>query len=102
MPVKISPSADGKEALIAIVGRFDFNIHEEFRQVLDMAKAGSFTKHTLDFGAVDDMDSAALGMLLLLRDTLGGDKSNIHIIRCRRELREMLEMANFQSLFRIA
>jgi anti-anti-sigma factor len=102
MPVKISPSPDGKEAVIAIVGRFDFNIHEEFRHALDAARSGTFTKYTLDLGAVEDMDSAALGMLLLLRDSLGGDKSNIHIIRCRRELRDMLEMANFQSLFRIA
>ncbi len=101
MPVKISPSVDGKEAVIAVIGRFDFNIHEEFRQALDKAKAGGFTRYTLDFGAVDDMDSAALGMLLLLRDSLGGDKANIRVIRCRRELREMLEMANFQSLFQI-
>ena len=101
MTVKMNPSSDGKEAVIAIVGRFDFNVHDEFRQALDKAKVGGYAKHTLDLGAVDDMDSAALGMLLLLRDALGGDKANIQIIRCRRELREMLEMANFQGLFRI-
>lgn len=102
MPVKITSSSDGTEAIIAVVGRFDFNLHDEFRQALDKAKTGGYAKHTLDLGAVDDMDSAALGMLLLLRDALGGDKANIHIVRCRRELREMLEMANFQGLFRIA
>ena len=47
------------------------------------------------------MDSAALGMLLLLRDAVGGEKADVHLVRCRAEIREMLKMANFQDLFRI-
>lgn len=101
MTVKFAAAADGKEAVVSISGRFDFSTHGEFRQVLDALRATKFAKYTIDMGAVDDMDSAALGMLLLLRDTVGGDKAEVHLLRCRAEIREMLKMANFQDLFRI-
>jgi anti-anti-sigma factor len=101
MTVKFDAAADGKEAIVSIAGRFDFSSHGEFRHVLEALKAAKYSKYTVDMGAVDDMDSAALGMLLLLRDTVGGDKANVHLVRCRAEIREMLKMANFQDMFRI-
>ncbi|MBI3776022.1 MAG: STAS domain-containing protein [Gammaproteobacteria bacterium] len=100
MTVKLT-TTNGNEAVISIVGRFDFSTHGEFRHVLDALRANKYAKYTVDMGAVDDMDSAALGMLLLLRDTVGGDKSEVQLVRCRMEVREMLKMANFQDLFRI-
>ncbi len=101
MTVKLNTAADGTEAVVSISGRFDFSTHGEFRQVLDGLRAARFSKYTVDMGAVDDMDSAALGMLLLLRDAVGGEKTDVHLVRCRAEIREMLKMANFQDLFRI-
>lgn len=101
MTVKFSAGSDGKEAVMSIAGRFDFGVHEEFRAVLEKIRDGGFTKVTIDLGAVEDMDSAALGMLLLLRDAVGGDQANIQVVRSRPEIREMLAMANFSKLFRI-
>lgn len=101
MTVKFSVGSDAKEAIVSIAGRFDFGAHGEFRAALEKIRDGGFTKFTIDLGAVEDMDSAALGMLLLLRDNLGGDKANIQIVRSRPEIREMLSMANFSKLFRI-
>ena len=100
MSIKLN-IADGNEAIVSIVGRFDFSTHAEFRQVLEALRVNKYAKYIVDMGAVDDMDSAALGMLLLLRDTVGGDKVDVHLVRCRNEIREMLRMANFQDLFRI-
>jgi anti-anti-sigma factor len=102
MALKLHAVADGKEAVLAIAGRFDFNVHEEFREALEKMRGGGYSRYTVDMGAVEDLDSSALGMLLLLRDTLGGDKADIQISRCRSEIREMLVMANFQELFRIS
>lgn len=81
MTVKLNISADGKEATISITGRFDFNTHVEFRHVLDSLRTDKYAKYTVDMGVVDDMDSAALGMLLLLRDTVGGGKTDVHLVR---------------------
>ena len=101
MTVKFSASADGKEAVVSIAGRFDFGVHEEFRVALDKVRDTKRTKITIDLGAVEDMDSSALGMLLLLRDHMGGDKADIYIVRSRPEIRDMLAMANFSKLFHI-
>jgi HptB-dependent secretion and biofilm anti anti-sigma factor len=101
MSVKATVPGDGKEATISVSGRFDFDLHAEFRKALDTVRKNNSAHVTVDLGAVEDMDSSALGMLLLLRDTLGGDKAHVKIVRCRPEIRDMLVMANFQGMFQI-
>jgi HptB-dependent secretion and biofilm anti anti-sigma factor len=41
-------------------------------------------------------------MLLLLRDYAGGDSANIDIMHCRNEIKNILEISNFQKLFKIS
>lgn len=101
MTVKFSVGSDATEGILSIAGQFDFGAHEDFRAALEKIRDGGFTRFTVDLGAVEDMDSAALGMLLLFRDNVGGEKANIQIVRSRPEIRDMLAMANFSKLFRI-
>lgn len=101
MTVKFSVGADATEGVLSIAGQFDFGAHADFRAALEKIRSGGFTRFIVDLGAVEDMDSAALGMLLLFRDNVGGEKANIQIVRSRPEIREMLAMANFSKLFRI-
>lgn len=96
----ISSAADGNKLTITIQGRFDFNRQSEFRQAYEQADSSS--NFVLDFAAAEYIDSSALGMLLLLRDFAGGDSANIEFINCRNEIRSILEISNFQKLFKIA
>jgi anti-anti-sigma regulatory factor len=45
------------------------------------------------------MDSSALGMLLLLREHAGGDRSEIRIVNANTALRGTLRVAGFDKLF---
>lgn len=89
------------EITIVINGRFDFSINNEFRKILSEYNDGG-ERFSIDMGAVEDLDSAALGMLLLLREKAGGDTANIKIKKCRPDIIDMLKMANFQTLFDIS
>jgi anti-anti-sigma factor len=60
---------------IAISGNFTFEIHRQFREYSEQALGHPGCQRLdMDLSGVDYLDSAALGMLLLLRDkttTLG-------------------------------
>ena len=101
MTISVTKNEDKNETSIVINGRFDFSMNNEFRKILTNSSDESGT-YLIDMGAVDDLDSSALGMLLLLRERAGGDTANIKIQRCRPDIMEMLKMANFQTMFDIS
>lgn len=93
-------SADGKVVTIRINGRFDFSAHQEFRD----AYSGSTNaaRYVLDLGGTEYLDSAACGMLLVFRDSVGGNDADISIVNTRPEIQKTLSMLQFNKLFKIA
>jgi anti-anti-sigma factor len=47
------------------------------------------------------MDSAALGMLLLLREHVQSQGGRVTITNCRGQTYDVLQIANFHRLFKI-
>jgi anti-anti-sigma factor len=95
----ISSVSEGNKHIINIQGRFDFSLQGDFRQAYEQAAPSCH--FVIDFVGAEYIDSSALGMLLLLRDYAGGDNANIEIIHCRSEIKNILEISNFQKLFTI-
>jgi anti-anti-sigma factor len=83
---------------IHVDGRFDFNCHQEFRRAYETT-AGPFTEYVVDLKGTEYVDSAALGMLLVLREGVGTTK--VRIANSRPAVRKILQIANFSSLFAI-
>ena len=96
----IDAVSDGNKFIINIQGRFDFSLQSDFRHSYE--KVSPSSNFVLNFAAADYIDSSALGMLLLLRDYAGGDSANIEIVHCRNEIKNILEISNFQKLFKIS
>ncbi len=96
----ISSTREGSKHIINIQGRFDFSLQSEFRQAYEQAPPSS--NFVLDFAGAEYIDSSALGMLLLLRDYAGGDSAKIEVVHCRHEIKNILEISNFQKLFSIS
>ncbi len=96
-----SESLDGKnELLIKVSGRFDFSLHEDFKAAYD-GKVEDGDRVVVDMEGVDYMDSSALGMLLLLREYVGEDDADVRLINGRPEIRNILQVSNFEQLFLI-
>jgi len=83
--------------LISITGRFDFSSHPEFRATFAGLAPGVAV--IVDFSATTYVDSAALGMLLLLRDRVG-DARLIKLVNCKGQPDQVLRIANFHKIFR--
>lgn len=96
--MNVTTKADAGVLTIAISGRFDFSIHNEFRQATKAVDA-STKSIVVDLSNTDYLDSSALGMLLVLRDKIPGN--NVKIMGARTDVKKILEIANFDKLFSI-
>ena len=83
---------------IKVTGRFDFSLHNDFREAIKLAEK-DIRQIEIDFSKTDYLDSSALGMLLVMRDKLVGDKNVVQIKNARNEVKKILEIANFDKLF---
>ena len=99
MGISMAIADDGGKVTIAVSGQFDFALYDEFRASFANT-AGNGVAYVVDLSATEQLDSSAIGMLLLLRDHAGGDASDIEIRGASREVRKLLEVANFSRLFK--
>jgi anti-anti-sigma factor len=94
---------EGSRATLSLTGRFDFNTHREFRAAYDPLIADPAIRSlTVDFAGVDYLDSSALGMLLMLRDKLGGAGKDVALTGVAGNVKQVLDIANFGKLFHIS
>ncbi len=87
-------------ARIAISGRFDFRAHLYFDEAC-APLLHNVAVHVIeiDMSKVDYMDSAALGMLLMLRERAAG--TPIVLANASGVASRLLEIANFDKFFSI-
>ncbi|KAB2928591.1 MAG: STAS domain-containing protein [Dechloromonas sp.] len=101
--MQASITKEAGKAFVKLSGRFDFNTHREFRGVYEPLLADVETQAVIvDFSAVDYLDSSALGMLLMLRDKLGGVGKEVALTGVRGNVKQVLDIANFGKLFPIS
>lgn len=83
-------------------GRFTFNDNQNFRQFLRQIES-SQTLHTirLECAGIDFIDSAALGMLLILHDTALEKGVRVMLCGAQGQFQRMIEISKFDLLFTI-
>lgn len=100
MTLSTEYSNDGKQFIIHVKGKFDFGLVQQFRQ-----SYSDINKHAetvvIDFRETEYIDSCALGMLLNLRKALGAGDTPVHLVNCRPEIHNILQIARFDKLFHI-
>ncbi|MFK8333098.1 STAS domain-containing protein [Pseudomonas sp. BJa5] len=101
MAVETMVSQDGKKLTIKVKGRFDFGKHQEFREAYER-KASRPDYVVVDLKEATYLDSSALGMLLMLRDHVGGDEAEVRVVNTSSDVRKILAISNFDKLFDIS
>lgn len=87
------------EIVIDVAGRFDFSQQKAFRDAYkDHDTSSSFR---VNLARTEYMDSSALGMLLLLRKHAGDQPGKVTLVGAKDAVAKILEIANFNKLFRI-
>ena|SRR5438105_15201818 len=93
---------DGR-AVISLQGRFDVSAHREFRSSCDhLLTSTEVNELELNLGGVEFLDSSALGMLLLLKDRADDAGKGVTLSHCYGIVGEVLGIANFAQLFKLA
>ncbi len=101
MAISATVSPDGGVITIGVEGRFDFSVHNEFRHAYADVQPKP-RRVVVDLSRTEYMDSSALGMLLLLKQDAGGDGADVTLARAKPNVAKILNVANFQKLFKIA
>lgn len=100
MTIKQHISDDKKEISIAIEERFDFSLHQKFKEAYIQCNEEN-SIFTIDLTHTTYMDSSALGMILLLKDHADKSKSKVEINNPNQSVNKILEIAQFHRLLTI-
>jgi len=100
MAVYSEMSEDNKELIISIDDRFDFSLHQQFREAYADNTEQNLT-YVLDLSKTEYMDSSALGMILLLKDHVQLYASTLVISKPNDTVQKILEIAQFHRLMTI-
>lgn len=93
--------AEGSDEEVVLRGRFTFTDYESFRGlVADLTRKGA-RRQVLNLGELDFIDSAGLGMLLIARDEAERNSCSLVLRRPQGQVKRMLEVARFNSMFNI-
>jgi len=91
--------------MINLPAQFDFKHQATFRKAYEDNLDKSVKKIVLNFGKTDYLDSASLGMMLVLRDYIENNShinlSEIKLSNCQEEIKQILTVANFSTLFSV-
>lgn len=99
MGISSQYAEDKKSLNIAIKGKFDFNMVNDFRK----AYSGSdnvVKECTVDFRDSDYLDSSGLGMLLNLK-RFYKDDIKINLANCKPQVKKILIISRFDKKFSI-
>lgn len=91
----------GADRRIKLDGAFTFDDHAAFRSMLAQLDEAPITACEMDLAGVNFIDSAALGMLLLLREQAQKSHFSVRLTRPGGQVKKMLDISEFGSLFQI-
>lgn len=89
-----------KEVSIIIEDRFDFSLHQQFRDAY-MSHVKENTTFIIELSKTEYMDSSALGMILLLKDHAEKNSSKVIIRKPNEFVYKILQIAQFHRLLPI-
>lgn len=82
-------------------GRLTFVDHATFRKMIDQVRETKASQCVLQLHELEFIDSAGLGMLLVLRDTLIKNSGNLILKTPRGQVKKMFQVSHFDTMFDI-
>lgn len=81
-------------------GPFVFSDNHQFREIIDLLGKETHSL-TLNLKEVTFVDSAALGMLLLLRDQANQKSVEVKLAHMRGQVKKLLAVSHFDQMFSV-
>jgi anti-anti-sigma factor len=84
-----------------LIGTFTFSDNAKFRQIVSNLRDSDADSITLDLRNLQFIDSAALGMLLLLHDEANKKAIKVVLAGADGQIKKMLQLSNFEEIFTV-
>ncbi|MDP4030259.1 MAG: STAS domain-containing protein [Gallionella sp.] len=98
----INVQIQGNVARIDMYGRFDFQVHREFKDAYTPLLDNSAVREIeIEMSRVDYLDSSALGMLMLLNERAKAAGKPVTLLNTSGVVSQVLGVANFSKIFNI-
>lgn len=97
--MNFTKSVKGNHALIEMNGKFTFSDHADFKDLFELFKGDALETLEFDVEKLDFVDSAALGLLLLVRDEAEKHSTHLILIKPTGQVKKMFEISRFYELF---
>ncbi|WP_191603308.1 STAS domain-containing protein [Marinomonas algicola] len=97
MSISVLNDKAGSSVTISIIGNFDFSLFNDFKESY-INSVGQYTVYRIELHQVEYLDSAALGMLLSMRSSLGNG-CTIELCGANDFIRNILKISRFDKLF---
>jgi len=91
----------GNVSKIAIVGRLTFDANLTFRRIVKSVAQNTGGSVSVDLSRLEFIDSAGLGMLLLLRETAATASAKLWLTDPRGQVQRLLSVSHFHRLIPI-
>lgn len=91
-----------KCARAAIKGQFTFQDSQKFRNILSLLDTDDVQQMEIDFSETHFIDSAALGMLLMLRDNCLNKHIPLSLHSLHGQVKAVFSISKFDELFIVA
>lgn len=87
--------------LVKLSGRFTFVDHAAFKEMVETLLKSDCQKCVLDLSGIEFVDSAGLGMLLIIKDELGKKDIPLVLSKPSGQVEKMIKVSHFDQLFTI-
>ena len=94
-------AAEGDTNKVTLRGRFTFTDNKAFREVVSSIREGGYRNCLIDMNGLEFIDSAGLGMLLLVRDAANESNVTLVVRGPRGQVKKMLDIARFDEILTI-
>ncbi|MFA5824621.1 MAG: STAS domain-containing protein [Gallionellaceae bacterium] len=100
--MEIRQTKGSNQATLSLSGRFDFNVHRDFKEAyMSALNDAEVQTININLAGVEYLDSSALGMLLMLRERVQAANKQIALTNPNETVTKILDIANFKKLFTI-
>lgn len=88
-----------QDSFAALSGQLTFSDRERFRDMARRLVASARARLVIDVSSLEFIDSAGLGMLLLLREEIAAGQREIVLRNAQGQVKRMFEVSRFDTLF---
>ncbi|MBT7582931.1 MAG: STAS domain-containing protein [Kordiimonadaceae bacterium] len=99
--MEYSSKQDGTNCEFNFLGTFSFSDNENVRKLIEEFKSSGCSRCSVQLGALEDIDSAGLGMLILIDEAVKEDGKSVEFVGPTGQVERMLEISKFSEIITI-